>query len=157
MDDPLGFEGKAWCGFGFSPWTAAKSLACLLEVFLASGSVDGSVDTSTPCQVGVGSVHNGIHGALGDVGIDDGQIGRQSHWATEIGFLVSVWSSILEVGLGASNRTAMPTLHFKTKNEMETETERLIAEGWFIYMTWQASEGSWHCIVFQSENGKQPW
>jgi hypothetical protein len=40
---------------------------------------------------------------------------------------------------------------------METETERLIAEGWFIYMTWQASDGLWHCIVFQSENGKQPW
>jgi hypothetical protein len=50
----------------------------------------------------------------------------------------------------------MPTLHFKTKTEIETEVERLIAESWFVYMTWQASDGFWHCIVFKSVDGK-PW
>jgi len=82
MDDPLGFEGKAWGGFGFSPWTAPKSLTSLLKVCRPSRPVDGSIYPSTTCQVDVGGVDYGVHGALRDVGIDDGQIDGQSHIGT---------------------------------------------------------------------------
>jgi hypothetical protein len=37
---------------------------------------------STTCQVDVGGVDYGVHGALRDVGIDDGQIDGQSHIGT---------------------------------------------------------------------------
>lgn len=51
----------------------------------------------------------------------------------------------------------MPTLHFDTQSEMEKELVRLVEQHWYVYMRWQAADGSWHAIVFESKDGKKPW
>jgi hypothetical protein len=75
VKDPLGGKLEAGCGFRVSGRAAVK-FAAGLEKVRTSGTMDGTVDTATAEQRGVGGIHDGVDLFLRDVTLNCDEIGH---------------------------------------------------------------------------------